>query len=133
LATSASATIEYAFTSDYGAFTFTSPSFFERGNIPGPGGTVLSHSANLDEVRFGDSDVLLISPGCLANDSCFDATFLEDGIFQKLGDFVASNGHARIAISELTTPTAVPEPSTWALLALGFAGLGFMGSRRVSC
>jgi hypothetical protein len=27
------------------------------------------------------------------------------------------------------TPTAVPEPGTWALMALGFAGLGFAGWR----
>jgi hypothetical protein len=26
-------------------------------------------------------------------------------------------------------PFAVPEPSTWAIMALGFAGLGFMGYR----
>ena len=25
---------------------------------------------------------------------------------------------------------AVPEPSTWAMMALGFAGLGFVGYRR---
>ena len=31
----------------------------------------------------------------------------------------------------LATPTAdVPEPSTWAMMLLGFAGLGFAGSRR---
>jgi hypothetical protein len=28
------------------------------------------------------------------------------------------------------TPAAAPEPSTWALLALGFAGLGYAGHRR---
>ena len=28
------------------------------------------------------------------------------------------------------TTTAVPEPSTWAMLATGFAGLGFVGMRR---
>jgi hypothetical protein len=28
--------------------------------------------------------------------------------------------------------TAVPEPTTWALMALGFAGLGFMAYRRKS-
>ena len=26
-------------------------------------------------------------------------------------------------------PFAVPEPSTWAMMLLGFAGLGFMGYR----
>jgi hypothetical protein len=28
--------------------------------------------------------------------------------------------------------TAVPEPSTWAMMMLGFAGLGFMAYRRNS-
>jgi hypothetical protein len=55
LAAPASATIQYVFTSDDGSFTFNSPTFFEGGDIPGPGGKVLSHSANLDAVRFGDS------------------------------------------------------------------------------
>jgi hypothetical protein len=27
---------------------------------------------------------------------------------------------------------AVPEPSTWAMMALGFAGLGLIGYRRTS-
>jgi hypothetical protein len=31
-----------------------------------------------------------------------------------------------------TFTTAVPEPSTWAMLLLGFAGIGFMGYRRRS-
>jgi PEP-CTERM motif len=26
-------------------------------------------------------------------------------------------------------PSAVPEPSTWAMMAIGFAGLGFLGFR----
>ncbi len=127
----ASATVTYTFTSDDGDFTFTSPSFFEGGNIPGAGGKVLSVSANLDAVRFGDSDILLISPGCLSNDTCFDATFLEDGIFQETGMFFASNGGAQITISDSSTGAPVPEPSTWALLMAGLAGLGFAGSRRM--
>jgi hypothetical protein len=30
----------------------------------------------------------------------------------------------------VTIPTAVPEPSAWAMMILGFAGLGFMAYRR---
>jgi hypothetical protein len=29
-------------------------------------------------------------------------------------------------------PTAVPEPSTWIMMGLGFAGLGLAGYRRAS-
>jgi hypothetical protein len=29
-----------------------------------------------------------------------------------------------------SVPGAVPESSTWAMMALGFAGLGFLGLRR---
>ncbi len=30
----------------------------------------------------------------------------------------------------VTTPSAIPEPSTWAMLLLGFAGVGYLGYRR---
>jgi hypothetical protein len=33
-------------------------------------------------------------------------------------------------ITSLTVSSGVPEPSTWAMLLLGFAGLGFAGYRR---
>ena len=32
----------------------------------------------------------------------------------------------------ITAVAAVPEPSTWAMMIFGFAGLGFMGYRRKS-
>jgi hypothetical protein len=34
------------------------------------------------------------------------------------------------AVGGLTISTAVPEPATWAMLILGFAGIGFMAYRR---
>ena len=108
LAAPASATVTYAFTSDYGDFVFTSPSFFEGGNIPGLGGVVISHSGNFDDVRFGDSDILLLNSTCEFDGNCFDATFLEDGIFQKTGTFFASDGDAKIVISG--SPTGAPVP-----------------------
>jgi hypothetical protein len=35
----------------------------------------------------------------------------------------------RLGIGGTVTTTAVPEPSTWAMMLLGFAGLGFVGYR----
>jgi hypothetical protein len=129
LAAPASATVTYTFTSDDGDFVFTSPGFFGTGEIPGPDGKVLSISANLEHVRFGDSDILLISGGC-PNEICLDATFLEKGIFQKTGTFFASDGGAQIVIADSSTGAPVPEPSTWALLIVGLAGLGFASNRQ---
>ena len=48
-----------------------------------------------------------------------------------------SNSSGPVAINQMTiTPgdptTAVPEPSTWGMLLLGFAGIGFMAYRRKS-
>jgi PEP-CTERM motif len=37
---------------------------------------------------------------------------------------------AKISASFTRSSTAVPEPSTWAMMGLGFAGLGFAGYRR---
>ena len=34
------------------------------------------------------------------------------------------------AIGAVSLETAVPEPSTWAMMALGFAGLGFLRYRQ---
>jgi hypothetical protein len=49
-------------------------------------------------------------------------------------DFVGASGHADIGLDnvdvEQTGVSAVPEPSTWAMMILGFCGLGFMAYRR---
>ena len=37
-----------------------------------------------------------------------------------------------ITFSEVAGVSAVPEPSTWAMMVLGFAGIGFMTYRRKS-
>ena len=41
-------------------------------------------------------------------------------------DYIEANG----APSDLIFNVAVPEPSTWAMMLLGFAGLGYAGFRR---
>jgi hypothetical protein len=131
-ATPALAAVTYTFTSDQGDFTFISPAFFDGGNIPGPGGQVVSHSGNFDEVFFGSSDILLLNSSCRSEDNCFDATFEEDGIFLRTGTFFASDGNAEIVISGSPTAAPVPELSSWAMLAVGLAGLALARNRRIS-
>jgi hypothetical protein len=92
---------------------------------------VISHSGNFDAVRFGASDIVLLNSTCEFDSNCFDATFLEDGIFQKTGTFFASDGDAKIVIADSSTGAPAPEPSTWVLLAIGLASLGFAGNRRM--
>jgi len=48
------------------------------------------------------------------------------------GNAEGSAGFTNQPIDTLVLTTAVPEPSTWAMLLLGFAGIGFMAYRRKS-
>jgi hypothetical protein len=43
-----------------------------------------------------------------------------------------TSAFACIPASGIDPTPAVPEPSTWAMMILGFAGVGFMGFRRKS-
>jgi hypothetical protein len=42
------------------------------------------------------------------------------------------NPGASLVVDNIVVTTAVPEPSTWAMMILGFAGIGFMAYRRKS-
>jgi hypothetical protein len=45
---------------------------------------------------------------------------------------VNNDGTYNVTFQILGTVSAVPEPSTWAMMILGFAGVGFMAYRRKS-
>jgi hypothetical protein len=49
-----------------------------------------------------------------------------------LGDFTQVEFHTTRNAFEFTLGTPVPEPATWAMMALGFAGLGYAAFRRNS-
>jgi len=51
-------------------------------------------------------------------------------VFGDLGGLVDTQANNVDFILDNVSVTAVPEPSTWAMLLLGFAGLGFIGFRR---
>jgi outer membrane lipase/esterase len=87
---------------------------------------------------FGLEDSIVANPGVFGfvnvtsacgapSNACDPATALFwDGIHPT------AFGHMEIADAFLTSTGAVPEPSTWAMLILGFAGVGFMAYRRNS-
>jgi PEP-CTERM motif len=43
-----------------------------------------------------------------------------------------NNNTVTASLEPVSVPGSVPEPSTWAMMLLGFAGLGFMAYRRKS-
>jgi hypothetical protein len=69
----------------------------------------------LDITAAGD----LIGPGVSNNTSELDLTFNQSG----------GTGN-KITGSATYATTAVPEPSTWAMMFIGFAGLGYAAFRR---
>jgi hypothetical protein len=76
--------------------------------------------------------ILLSNAACRIAEDCFHATFGTSGIFQSFGvPYFASDGGAQITISEVTAGAPVPELSSWALLAVGFAGLAFVRKHRM--
>jgi hypothetical protein len=68
------------------------------------------------------SDFQPVLPGGLS----FTATTISVNV---AGDNLAVGDQLILDVTSGSTPT-VPEPSTWALMLLGFAGLGFAGRRR---
>jgi len=61
-------------------------------------------------------------------------TFIADSTSTTLQFFDATlvGGGANWALDTVSVTDGVPEPSTWAMMILGFAGIGFMAYRRTS-
>jgi hypothetical protein len=125
----ARADIRYTFTSNQGGFIYDSFSFFEGGNLPAS--LLRSFSGDFEDVFFGSSDIALVNASCRIADNCFDAAFGLSGIFQTTGTYFASDGGAKIVISQVAAGAPIPELPSWALLGVGFAGLAFARNRRI--
>lgn len=60
------------------------------------------------------------------------ATTLYFGIPDGFQNGIAQFYHDNVGAFEVTVTSGVPEPSTWAMMILGFAGVGFIAYRRKS-
>jgi hypothetical protein len=58
------------------------------------------------------------------------ASGLQNGLPEELITEVTIGSSFVFPFTDLSLTTAVPEPSTWAMMILGFAGVGFMAYRR---
>jgi len=87
------------------------------------GSFIYPASNSLLDIRLGGQDTLLISID-LDNGTVSNVSTYGPICGHRCAAFV-SDGHGTIsAIS------AIPEPSTWAMMILGFAGIGFMAYRK---
>ena len=83
---------------------------------------------------FGISGVLVVPRGYVSGDPLSDTSIYSGATFATLGvtpgTYVWKWGEGATADSfTLQIGGGVPEPSTWAMMALGFAGIGFVGYR----
>jgi hypothetical protein len=108
---------------------------------PGPGGTFTDPSPGSTE----NTGNVLLSPDLRVQVNGFsgDST---GASYETFAQFLAKDGSANIALITLDVDggfsqtqqalvtnfdvSAVPEPSTWAMMVLGFLGLGFVAYRR---
>jgi hypothetical protein len=109
----------------------------------GPSDPTLASSSGGDALGIGGGGtlgVLLLSPDYVSGASLSEFSIYSDATFASLGMIPGvyvwswgSGAHAdtfRIDIIAGSGATPVPEPSTWAMLLIGFAGLGYAAVRR---
>lgn len=84
-------------------------------------------SNNLIDTITGSAVPPLSATGCQTSSLCNSyVTFNSTTAFSKVELSSGSNSF------EITNISAVPEPTTWAMMILGFLGLGFLGYRKSS-
>jgi PEP-CTERM motif len=72
-----------------------------------------------------------IGPFFWANWGSDTYSFVANGTSATL-QFSVTNQQYDVGLDSVSISSAVPEPSTWAMMILGFAGIGFMAYRRKS-
>jgi hypothetical protein len=101
------------------------------GSINGPPDD-LSIAQTLTENSNTEIFVHMFASANIAGNSVQSIAAFLDPIFSIDPNFVGANNYSIETSFGIGNVSAVPEPSTWAMLLLGFAGVGFVGYRRKS-
>jgi hypothetical protein len=104
--------------------------------------TVLNSSGNVLDFLFipsplpGSGQLIGLTSGIIAGGEVYVGCGALDGLCHGWDNFPPGNLQEYFGGNSLrgslTISSAIPEPSTWAMLLLGFAGIGFMAYRRKS-
>jgi PEP-CTERM motif len=101
--------------------------------VPGPSGGFGNFTAGLQGSWNGTSNIFAGPIDfTIAGISVSDFVANSKGFF-AVADLLGPNGTGEVGgmiETTITQHSAVPEPSTWAMLLIGFAGLGFAGYRK---
>lgn len=117
-------------TNDYTGDLFTLEVLFTlpTGVTPNGSSSVFAATVNGQVKKGQNGDVFIDFDNTAHNYSWAGGTFtLEVGDVSK---FSVGNGNS--ITGEITVTSAVPEPATWAMMLLGFSGVGFLAYRRRS-
>jgi hypothetical protein len=100
----------------------------------GSGGFTAASSGSGDRVGIGnDGKVLFVPLNYVSDSPLSDTSTYDNQTFTSLGatpgTYKWTWGTGPNQNFTLVIGTVVPEPSTWAMMLLGFAGLGFVGYR----
>jgi PEP-CTERM motif len=125
----------------YSYGTPTSGSFAETGNFPGPYNTEspctnstagkICGSPYTFTVNANGGTLAFLSPAGAGDFPTYDIPFVADlSIAAGTAGLCTGDAACTGLVGAALSSTPVPEPSTWAMMLLGFAGLGYAGYRK---